>query len=104
MKISRRRSKRPSGPRPRPQKATEFSPGRALANPYINRSIGDSVSGDSDSTEDDSGSDEEGSGPEEESESEEPTESEACTKPQEAEASTPATPRAPPTVGRLIMI
>src|SRR5207302_11507294 len=96
--------KRPSGPRPRPRKATEFSPGRALANPYINRSIGDSVSGDSDSTEDDSGSDEEGSGPEEESESEEPTESEAFTKPQEAEASPPATPRAPPSFSRFIMI
>src|SRR5437879_7418294 len=104
MRISRRRSKRPSGPRPRPRKATKFSPGRALANPYINRSIGDSVSGDSDSTEEVSGSDEEGSGPEEESESEEPTESEEFPKPQEAEASPPATPRAPPSISRFIMI
>src|SRR5467141_5374962 len=104
MRISRRRSKRPSGPRPRPPKATEFSPGRALANPYINRSIGDSVSGDSDSTEEVSGSDEEESGPEEESESEEPTESEEFPKPQEAEASPPATPRAPPSLSRFIMI
>src|SRR5947208_11822471 len=104
MRISRRRSKRPSGPRPRPQKATEFSPGRALANPYINRSIGDSVSGDSDSTEEVSGSDEEESGSEEESESEEPTESEEFPKPQEAEASPPATPRTPPSFSRFIMI
>src|SRR5437773_4028495 len=104
MKISRRRSKRPSGPRPRPRKATEFSPGRALANPYINRSIGESVSGDSDSTKEDSGSDEEESGSDDESESEEPTESEEFPKPKEPEASPPATPRAPPSFSRFIMI
>ena len=62
------------------------------------------MSGDSDSTEEVSGSDEEESGPEEESESEEPTESEEFPKPQEAEATPPATPRAPPSFSRFIMI
>src|SRR5437773_11326160 len=104
MKISRRRSKRPSGPRPRPRNATEFSAGRALANTYINRSIGESVSGDSDSTKEDSGSDEEESGSDDESESEEPTESEEFPKPKEPEDSPPATPRAPPSFSRFIMI
>src|SRR5205814_10207122 len=102
MKISRRRSKRPSGPRPRPRKATEFSPGRALATPYINRSIGESVSGDSDSTKEDSGCVEEESGPDDESESEEPTESEECPNQKEPAAPPPATPPAPPSLSRVL--
>src|SRR2546421_10153338 len=104
MKISRRRSRRPSGPRPQPRKATEFSPGRALANPYINRSIGESVNEDSGSTEEDSSSAEEGSDSEEESESEEPSGSEEFPKPEEKEASPATTPRAPPSFSRFIMI
>src|SRR6267143_767154 len=98
MKISRRRSRRHSGPRPRPRKATEFSPGEALANPYINRSIGESVSEDSGSKEEDSSS------AEEESETEEESESEEFPRPKETEASPSAAPRAPLSFSRFIMI
>src|SRR5256886_17467980 len=102
MRTSRRRSKRPSGPRPQPRKATEFSPGRALANPYINRSIGESVNEDSGSTGEDSSSAEEGSDSEEESE--EQPESEELPKPAEKAAFPPTKSRAPSRISRLILI
>src|SRR2546426_12276445 len=102
MKISRRRSRRPSGPRPQPRKATEFSPGGALENPYINRSIGESVNEDTGSTGGDSSPAEEGTASEEESEAQ--PETEKFPKPEEKAASPPTTPRAPPSFSRFIMI